>query len=172
MFETLGLQFVIHNYQWSGSQLGLVISLCGMVGVAFLLGFKQILTIATDIDWVMYGLIIMTISCLLLMNYGGAVVPLNCYYTSVILMYAIGYPIGHTAVIAMFSRIVKSGPQGTLQGYFAASGSLARVILPLLAGLVTQYYGEHIFFFAIGVCLGITCVIYCTTKKYFEMVVS
>ena len=45
-----------------------------------------------------------------------------------------GYPIGHTSLLCLFSKIQKNGPQGALLGWFGFSGSLARVAFPLTAG--------------------------------------
>ena len=39
----------------------------------------------------------------------GRVPQYGRYVTSVVLMYAVGYPIGHTAVLGAFSKIQKSG---------------------------------------------------------------
>lgn len=165
VFETLGLDFVSHNYQWSGTQIGLLVSICGIFGVIILLCFKQLLQITTNMNLVMYGLALMTVSCLLLMNFNGGTVPLGCYYASTVMMYAIGYPIGWTAVIAMYSRIVKSGPQGALQGYLVASGALARVVMPLFAGVVGQYSSDNICFLAVGIMLLVATVVYVLTKN-------
>lgn len=60
------------------------------------------------------------------------------YITSVVLMYAIGYPIGHTAVLGAFSKIQKSGPQAAMMGWFATSGSFARILLPIVSGYLDK----------------------------------
>jgi hypothetical protein len=53
-------------------------------------------------------------------------------------MYALGYPVGHTAVLGAFSKIQKSGPQAALLGWFATAGSLARIIFPIVSGYIDQ----------------------------------
>ena len=53
-------------------------------------------------------------------------------------MYAIGYPIGHTAVLGAFSKIQKSGPQAVLMGWFATAGSLSRIVFPILSGYLDK----------------------------------
>ena len=50
------------------------------------------------------------------------------------MMYALGYPIGHTAVLGACSKAQKHGRQGALMGWFASAGSLARVVLPVISG--------------------------------------
>ena len=45
-------------------------------------------------------------------------------------------------VLGSFSTIQKAGRQAKAQGQFALMGSLARVIFPILSGLVEQYCEE------------------------------
>ena len=63
----------------------------------------------------------------------------NSYLTAVIMMYAVGYPIGHTAVLGAFSKAQKRGRQGALMGWFASAGSFARVVLPVISGYLGRY---------------------------------
>ena len=70
-------------------------------------------------------------------------------YLALVLVYGFGYPIGHTALVGCFSKIVKKGPQGALMGYFASSGAVSRVIFPLLAGLLSDAYGSDSFIFCL-----------------------
>ena len=58
---------------------------------------------------------------------------------TVVLMYALGYPIGHTAVLGAFSKAQKHGRQGALMGWFASAGSLARIVLPVTSGYLEQW---------------------------------
>ena len=54
------------------------------------------------------GIGVMIIAQLIGLSY-GRVPQYGRYLTSVVLMYAVGYPIGHTAVLGAFSKIQKSG---------------------------------------------------------------
>ena len=54
-------------------------------------------------------------------------------------MYALGYPIGHTAVLGAFSKAQKHGRQGALMGWFASAGSFARIVLPVTSGYLEQW---------------------------------
>lgn len=83
------------------------------------------------------GIGVMIIAQLFGLSYGG--IPAKWrYVVSVVLMYAIGYPIGHTAVLGAFSKIQKSGPQAAMLGWFATSGSLSRIILPIISGYLDK----------------------------------
>ena len=43
-----------------------------------------------------------------------------------------------TIRIAIFA-VVGRRPQGTLQGWFASAGSLARILFPVMSGYIAQY---------------------------------
>ena len=87
------------------------------------------------------------------------------FYCAIILAYSIGYPIGHTAELAMFSKISKYGPQGALQGWFGSAGSLGRIIYPIMAGLLSEYINSSAIFevAALGLILSIAAVMWYET---------
>ena len=64
--------------------------------------------LSTDIQLMLGGIGVMIIAQLIGLSY-GRVPQYGRYLTSVVLMYAVGYPIGHTAVLGAFSKIQKSG---------------------------------------------------------------
>ena len=54
------------------------------------------------------GIAVMILAQIVGLSY-GTIPEFWRYITSVVMMYAIGYPIGHTAVLGAFSKIQKSG---------------------------------------------------------------
>lgn len=91
----------------------------------------------TDLQLMLGGIAVMIAAQLIGLSYGGTQ-HFERYITSVVLMYAVGYPIGHTAVLGAFSKIRKSGPQAALMGWFATAGSLSRIIFPILSGYLDK----------------------------------
>merc|ERR1719491_2541578 len=81
------------------------------------------------------------------------------YYISIFMIYSIGYPIGHTAVIGLFSKIVGRRPQGTILGWFASAGSLARMIFPIISGYVANYFGISALFYMLIAVLSTSILI-------------
>merc|ERR1711862_201667 len=70
------------------------------------------------------------------------------YSLTIFLVYSLGFPIGNTAVIGLFSKIVGRRPQGTLQGYFVSAGALARIIFPISSGYIAHLFGLRPLLFA------------------------
>ena len=146
--------FVSSNYGWENLHLGLAISLFGLIGVIFLMSFSWILKVVRDIDLVIYGILAMAISCLLLVQLSPShLVPQYLFYIAMSLMFSTGYPIGHTALLGVYSKIVKVGPQGRILSIFGAVGSIARIVLPLLAGTTAQYLGYNAIFITAAIFL-------------------
>ena len=96
VFETIGLMFVTKNYNWNGVTAGLTISICGSIGVLFLISFSLLLKFVKDVDLVLYGMMTMTLSCLLMIRIFFSTIPQWEYFSAIVMMYSIGYPIGHT----------------------------------------------------------------------------
>lgn len=117
------------HYQWSSLRAGLTITVCGTLGVISLLSFATLLKVATDMDLVLYGMITMLLASLMLVSnfcvnefmvqqqhcylsflqQALFTLPIWVFYVVMIMVYSLGYPIGHTALLGLFSKIMKSG---------------------------------------------------------------
>mmetsp|Transcript_7362 Transcript_7362/g.16694 ORF Transcript_7362/g.16694 Transcript_7362/m.16694 type:complete len:503 (-) Transcript_7362:126-1634(-) len=142
-FETMGISFAESHFGLEPAVAGTIVSICGMIGVCSLLSMSFIGRILTDIQMIIGGISVCAVG---IITFGsltsiedGAENSIVHYIIGIFLIYGIGYPIGHTAVIGLFSKVVGRRPQGTLQGWFASAGSLARILFPIMAGYITQY---------------------------------
>lgn len=142
-FETMGISFAESHFGLQPSVAGLVVSLCGMVGVCTLLSMGFLGRFLTDIQMIIGGITVCAVGIITFASLEsvemGAENSLTHYVIGIFMIYGIGYPIGHTAVIGLFSKVVGRRPQGTLQGWFASAGSLARIIFPVMSGYIAQY---------------------------------
>mmetsp|Transcript_20804 Transcript_20804/g.29912 ORF Transcript_20804/g.29912 Transcript_20804/m.29912 type:complete len:491 (+) Transcript_20804:87-1559(+) len=170
VYETVGADYGSSNIALTRVEIGYTFSSLGACGVIALLLYPSLLLRCTEIQLVIGGVVIMIASCLLFcsMHFTGGLV--SIFVLGVALMYAVGYPVGHTALLCLFAKIVRSGPQGTLLGWFGASGSLARVVFPLLAGVISEYVNDSVVFMLLTVvllgCLSIMIVYHKTIDMY------
>jgi ceroid-lipofuscinosis MFS transporter 7 len=172
VYETMGAEFVVSHFQWSLAKVGSVFAMFGMLGVGCLLCFNRLVKVFGDVELIMYGMSIMMISCMLLMSEFGTQMEWQ-FYLSLFLLYSVGYPVGHTAVLGMVSKLTTSGPQGTLLGWFGSAGSLARVIFPILAGvLAEQYKNDSIIFAVMALLLVVSIILVKLFKGIIESVIS
>jgi len=142
MYETLGSEYAIETYGWDPAKAGVAFSAFGAMGVMALLSFRGLVKRFNDVQLVLGGVLVMAGCCLLLVHLGGEAIALWRFLLSVGVMYSSAYPIGHTAVLGLFSKIVGKGPQGAMLGWFGSAGSLARIIFPLLAGTMSHFLGD------------------------------
>ena len=159
-FETLGVQFGISHFNFTSADAGFFFASCGAFGVIALLNFKRLTDYINDIDLIIGGIFVMIFSVALLSHYAlfddVQSIQIWRFYTSIITIYAIGYPIGHTAVIGMFSKMSTTGK---MLGYFGSAGSLARFAFPILAGFLAERYGDRLVFAVLAVFLSFTAII-------------
>jgi len=157
-FETLGIAFAESHFDMYSSTAGSVVGSCGTVGVIALLSMGKLAKVLTDVQMIVGGMMVMVIGILSLMGLpdGGEISPSWRYWIAMFLIYSVGYPIGHTAVIGLFSKIVGRRPQGTLLGWFASAGSAARMVFPVMSGYVTHVASIDGVFIILCVVLGIS----------------
>ena len=105
-FETLGIAFAESHFDMYSSTAGSVVGTCGTLGVIALLSMGKLAKILTDVQMIVGGMMVMVIGVLSLIGLpdGGETSPSWRYWIAMMLIYSIGYPIGHTAVIGLFSK--------------------------------------------------------------------
>ncbi len=166
VFETLTGVFAEKYFDWDSLRVGTIVSLCGAMGVFVLLCVPLLLRYLRDSDLVIGGLAVMLLSCLSLIQtlFSQATgVSVHMLYVSLALMFTFGYPVGHTAVVGMFSKLSRTGPQGKMMGIFGSIGSLARIVFPLVSGIVADRYG---FATAFALTSAVIAVSLCTVLYY------
>ena len=110
-FETLGIAIADEYFDMSSSRAGLIIAGCGLCGVIALLNLGILERNFTDVHIIAGGMIVMLAGI-----FGLLVLDVNSqggnqnqnsdwgFVISMFLIYGIGYPVGHTAVIGIFSK--------------------------------------------------------------------
>lgn len=111
VFETLGSEYVTTTYYWSSSKTGYIFSFFGFIGVFCLLSFRLILKIFNEVDLIIYGMSLMSVACVFVIYSSNRS---NFFYFSLLLMYGSGYPVSHTALLGLVSKIIKSTHPGKL----------------------------------------------------------
>lgn len=170
VFETLGSEYVSSMYGWSPLRTGGTFAACGTVGICFLLSFSHLTRLFGDYNLMLYGILAMILSCILL-----AVTQRTneiIFYIAIALMYSIGYPIGHTALLGSFSKIMRHGKQGFVMGLFASAGSFARVVFPIIASKLTSLLSESSAFCLMAAVLSLSVVSLLKWKEQIEISTS
>lgn len=145
--ETVTTPFLMEHYGISYSTTSYYITAIGFLGLGVYLLFKPIARRFSDRNLVLYGLSFVMLGCVPL-----SIAPLTrimskwVYVGCIAAMWSIAYPVGQTAVLALFSKVLADLPAGGFLGIFSASGSLARVIFAMLAGRTWSALGREAVF--------------------------
>jgi MFS transporter, ceroid-lipofuscinosis neuronal protein 7 len=153
-FETMGIALAQSHFNLRASQAALMVAACGALGVLALLSMGHLARLWNDLELIGGGMGFMCLGVASLVNLGGDVPhPAWRYALAMLLIYAIGYPIAQTAILGLFSKIVGRRPQGTLLGWFASAGSLARMLFPIVSGYIANYRNVETLFLVLTVVL-------------------
>lgn len=114
----------------------------------------------------------MVLGCLLISGKTTVAISQTGFLWALFLMYSLGYPVAHTALLGAYSKIVKSGPQGSLLGWFGSAGSIGRVFFPLLAGILADVFDDSAIFCVMGVVLVICIVLVVLSRSIIAQIVT
>lgn len=104
-FETLGVSIAQSHFDMSSANAGVIVATCGSIGVLSLLSMGHLAKFLSDIQLICGGMLVMACGVLSLgFLEQDAVNPSWKFCTAIFLIYSVGYPIGHTAVIGLFSK--------------------------------------------------------------------
>ena len=132
VYETLGIGIAVSFYNWSSQEAGLLFATSGSIGVIVLILLQYNVKYFNDLQVTVFGLVMMILACSFLIK--PPVGSGREFFASILIMYAIGYPVAHTGIISLVSKISNKAPVGALMGWFSAAGSLSRILFPILAG--------------------------------------
>lgn len=107
VFETIGIAVAESNFDMVSSRAGLLVGFCGTLGVIALLQMGRLSLIFSDVHLIGGGMLAMGIGVFLLSSLDeedGAFNPTWKFVLSIFFVYSIGYPIGHTAIVGLFSK--------------------------------------------------------------------
>merc|ERR1712071_532671 len=168
-FETVGVRFAESHFGLMNSQTGVVVGTCGTLGCISLLSMGKLAKYMSDIGMIIFGLFSMCVGIISLsfLNENNMNAPWR-YVISTFLIYSIGYPIGHTAIMGLFSKIVGRRPQGTLLGWFASAGSLARITFPIMSGYITHLRNIEALFVVLTCILALASIFTIRSKELLE----
>ncbi|CAM9472921.1 unnamed protein product [Ectocarpus sp. 8 AP-2014] len=170
-FETLGAEYATTHFGMTSAEAGSIFATFGSIGVASLLSMRLICRYLNDVQIVLGGMGVMIVACLMFVRGPEGASGLPLFLWAVFLMYSVGYPIGHTAVLGLFSKVVGAQPQGALLGWFGSAGSLARIGFPVVAGVISQELGTSKLFMVLVGTLSITvAILFAFRRRYLDCV--
>eukprot|EP00123_Amoebidium_parasiticum_P010906 comp20399_c0_seq1/m.25818 comp20399_c0_seq1/g.25818 ORF comp20399_c0_seq1/g.25818 comp20399_c0_seq1/m.25818 type:complete len:468 (-) comp20399_c0_seq1:537-1940(-) len=84
----------------------------------------------------MSGFVCLLVGGILVATVGQTSVPL--LVTAFACIWSVGFPLLSTTIISSFSKVLGTKPQGGMMGWIGTSGSLGRIVMPMLAGVMSS----------------------------------
>ena len=104
-FETLGIAYAETHFNMVSQQAGMLVATCGTFGVIALLCMGTLEAYFSDVQLICGGMNVMGGGIISLLGVEAGIENSHWRYLfAMFLIYAVGYPIGHTAVIGLFSK--------------------------------------------------------------------
>jgi len=145
--ETVVTPFLMDNYGASMERASFFVSVLGLCGLFVYFGFKAIAKRFSDRALVLVGLAFLVAGAApLSLPAVTNALPVGVYVAVIGLMWSLAYPIGQTAVLSLFSKVLAGLPAGGFLGIFSATGSLARVFFAVLAAATWEAAGRNAVF--------------------------
>lgn len=148
--ETVSVPFLMEQYGLDYGTSSFYLSVIGFAGLVVYVSFKPIAERFSDRLLVVTGLVFVLASALpLSIPWLSSHMYVVVYVLFLGLTWSIAYPVGQTAVLALFSKILAGLPAGGFLGIFSASGSIARLVMAVFAGKMWNDFGRESVFFGI-----------------------
>lgn len=148
--ETVTSPFLMEQYNVSYAATGMYMTLIGLFGLVVYAFFKPIASNISDRSLLVFGLVINFLSAAPLMITPIAKrLPLSVYVTLLGSLWALAYPVGQTAGLGLYSKVIKGLPPGALLGVFSATGSSARIGFAVIASALWAAFGR----FSVFACI-------------------
>jgi MFS family permease len=155
VYETMGSTVARDVLGWHTERIGYTFTCFGILGTCSLLCFRLFYRYCDDLQLLLIGLAVMMVANTLMHNADTSLTD-GRFTLAIGLMYSLGYPVGHCALLGGFAKITKRGPQGLVLGLFASAGSVARVVFPVLAGVLAETYNDSDIFIFMTVLLALS----------------
>ena len=104
-FETMGIEFAESHFNMHRATAGTIVASSGAVGVLMILSMGQISKFLNDTEMIYGGmsLVVLGIFSNTLLSKENENSPF-LYAIMILVIYGFGYPVGHTALIGLFSK--------------------------------------------------------------------
>lgn len=153
--ETVTIPFFMEQFQISYGLGSVCLSLIGCLGVCMCFSFKPIASRFSDRSLVAAGLCFIALGCIPL-SISFLVDRMNLFTYAIFLAFtwSVAYPLGQTAILSLYSKLLTGLHVGGLIGLFSTSGAVSPLVLSVVASKLWDDYGrESVFMFIIAIVL-------------------
>lgn len=149
--ETVSVPFLMEQFHVTYSFASACMSCIGLLGLGTYFSFKIIASKYSDRVLVSIGLTFIALGCLPLSSHTlVSYMNVAVYVVLLAFTWSIAYPIGQTAILSLYSKLLAGFHVGGLIGLFSTSGALSPLFLSVIASRLWENSGrESVFGFVV-----------------------
>ncbi|KAK4537106.1 hypothetical protein CDCA_CDCA11G3131 [Cyanidium caldarium] len=139
----------------------------GTLGLFVYLLMKPLSRRFGDFRLMVAGLVMTAAGALVLAGQHRVRLPLPLFLLALGGIWSFGYPVGQTATLSVFSKVLRALPPGGFLGVFSSAGSLARMLFASVAGVLDDRFGVAAPYILAGTVSVLTSVLTASYHKRF-----
>jgi hypothetical protein len=159
--ETVATPFLMNGFGLSYDLASYYIASMGFIGLGVYICFKAIARRFSDRLLVQFGLVAAFVGTFPLALSGiTANMSVEVYVLCLAVVWSLAYPLGQTAVLSLFSKLLAGLPAGRYLGVFSMGGNIARIVFAVAVANIWSVFGREAVFGGVllAVALAITGV--------------
>lgn len=180
VFETVGTGLItMDEYGWDDGQAdeynGFTFGAAGVLAVIVFIGAKKLAPKFGERQLLIVGLVLILVGYIMYLPWGPLPYTPHCrapkdpwcdttpelplaQFLVASFFVALGYPASSVMIYSIYSKVLGPAPQGVMMGVLSSTGSLARILGPIVVGNLYQYYGPRILYGSVGALILVTII--------------
>eukprot|EP01104_Vermistella_antarctica_P010889 TRINITY_DN2957_c0_g1_i2.p1 TRINITY_DN2957_c0_g1~~TRINITY_DN2957_c0_g1_i2.p1 ORF type:complete len:631 (-),score=121.52 TRINITY_DN2957_c0_g1_i2:206-2098(-) len=167
VYETTTVPYTTDVYGWGITRNELLWALCGLLSVVAFVSLAVLVRYFSDIVVLSFFLVLFTSGFWMMARFDAA--PQQWRFIAGTALVAFSFPGCMAEIIAIYSKLLGSAPQGIALGMLTGAGAFARLIGPLWSGYAYDYFAgvdkfhvPYIFTIsAVGTAVGLIVLLVC-----------
>lgn len=146
--EAISIPFLVEQFHMSYVSAGNNMTMLGVLGTIIYFSFRPLAVYFSDRALIAIGLLLVVFGSLpLSFPFVSNAMTVAVYLIFLGQAWCVAYPIGQTAVLALFSKAVDGGKGvASFMGLFSASGAISPLVLSVVATLLWEKWGREAVF--------------------------
>jgi len=170
VFETIGTHYTYNAFQWEIKENSIMFVILGLVCVSSLFLLQVFLRLANDRILLILTTVLATAGFVTLFNPDPKDYVNHWRFWLGVSLCSASYSTSVALLISAYSKLLENLDQGMMMGWLSSSGSMARIVGPVVASYALQYGGTSgylVFILMIGLT-GMASLIVLASYKVIE----
>lgn len=140
--ETVTVPLMMEIYDLTFSRASYYVTLVGLVGLCIYFSITPLTRLVSDRKLVITGMVLALVGCFpLALPFLSESISLSFFVVAITIMWSVAFPLGQTAALSLFSKLLAGLSVGGLMGVFSSVGAVGRIVFELFAVMMWSHFG-------------------------------